>query len=142
MKKSTLNSFAALGCATMLAGCLFPRYTTIGERFPTGGEPPAARQAGADAAAREDMTLEQASAIVRDTLADPPAGHRPPHPGDRELGRRATSIRLRRHNRTDLVLVEVKEGSRVVLEFYVRTKEDGERFAAAVWRLRREYRDK
>ena len=133
MKKSTLNSFAALGCAALLAGCLFPRYTTIGEKFPTDGEP---------AAVREDMTLEQASAIVRDALADPPAGHRPSHPGDRELGRSATSIRLRRHNRTDLVLVEVKDRSRVVLEFYVRTKEDGERFAAAVWRLRREYRGK
>ena len=133
MKKPTRTTFAALGCAALLTGCLFPRYTTIEEKFPTEGE--------TAAAVKEEMTLGQASAIVKNAIADPPAGHHPDHPGDRALGKCATSIRLRRHNRTDLVLVEVLEGRRVTLEFYVRTKEDGEKFAAAVWRLRREYRD-
>ena len=31
MNKTTLSTFAALGCATLMTGCLFPRYTTIEE---------------------------------------------------------------------------------------------------------------
>ena len=130
MKKTPFVNLAALGCATMLTGCLFPRYTTIEEKFPK------------DAVASDAMTLEEASRIVRQTLETTPAGQRPSHPGDRSLGKYVTSIRLRRHNRTELVLVEVRMGRRVLMEFYVTTREDGERFAAAVWRLRREYHDK
>lgn len=125
--KKPIRLLAATGCALLSAGCLFPRYTTIEEKFP-------AKQT------EEAMTPKRASEIVRDTLADVPAGRRPDHPGDRELARSATSIRLRKHNRTGLVLVEVKEGERVKLEFYVRTREDGEKFATAVWRLRKEYK--
>lgn len=143
MKRSTLNHLAALGCAALLTGCLFPRYTTIEEKFPTDEEQTAvAPKEGAAAEVNPGMTPEQASAIVKDALATPPAGRRPSHPGDRRLGKYTTSIRLRKHNRTGLVLVEVKEGQRVTLEFYVRTRKDGEKFAAAVWRLRREYLDK
>ena len=129
MKKSAFANLAALGCAAMLTGCLFPRYTTIEEEFPKEN-------------AQDAMTLEEASKIVRRTFETTPAGRRPSHPGDQSLGRCVTSIRLRKHNRTDLVLVEVKMGRRVLMEFYVPTREDGEKFAAAVWRLRREYRDK
>ena len=129
MKRSAFLNLAALGCAAMLTGCLSPRYPTIEEEFPKEN-------------AQDSMTLEEASMIVRKTLETTPAGRRPSHPGDRSLGQYVTSIRLRRHNRTDLVLVEVKMGKRVLMEFYVPTQEDGERFAAAVWRLRKEYRDK
>ena len=130
MKKTALVNLAALGCSALLTGCLFPRYTTIEEKFPK------------EEIASDAMTLEEASQIVKKTLENTPAGRRPSHPGDRSLGKYVTSIRLRKHNRTDLVLVEVKMGRRVLMEFYVATREDGERFAAAVWRLRREYRDK
>ena len=125
--KRQIQLLAATGCALMVAGCLFPRYTTIEEKFP-------AKQT------EEAMTPEQASEIVRDALTNVPAGHRPDHPGDRSLGKNTTSIRLRKHNRTGLVLVEVKEGERVCLEFYVRTREDGEKFADAVWTLAKEYK--
>ena len=130
MKRTAFINLAAMGCAALLlTGCLSPRYTTIEEEFPKGSAPDA-------------MTLEAASKIVRETFETTPAGRRPIHPGDRSLGQCVTSIRLRKHNRTDLVLVEVKMGRRVLMEFYVPTQEDGERFAAAVWRLRREYHDK
>ncbi len=132
MKKTTLIACAALGSAALLTGCIFPRYTDIGQQYPPE----------APAAAAESMTLEQASALVKNMIADPPAGHHPNHPGDRALGKYTTAIRLRRHNRTGLVLVEVMRGRNVSLEFYVNTKADGEKFAAAVWRLRREYADK
>ena len=128
MKRSTLTACAALFGAMLLTGCLFPRYTTLEELPP--------------AEARETMSVAEASAIVKNAIANPPAGHHPNHPGDVVLGKRTTSIRLRTHNRTGLVLVEVKEWHRVFLEFYVRTQADGEKFAAAVWRLRRENRDK
>ena len=128
MKKSTLTTCAVLGCATLLTGCLFPRYTTIRELSPVEAD--------------EAMSVGDASAIVRDVIANPPAGHHPDHPGDRQLGKYTTAIRLRKHNRTGLVLIEVMEGKRVSLEVYVRTQAEGEKFAAAVWRLRREYRDK
>jgi len=129
MKTSTFNTFAAMTCAALLAGCLTPRYTTLEEDFP--------KENAADA-----MTLEEASKIVRETLETASADRPPSHPGDRNLGKYTTSIRLRKHNRTDLVLVEVKMGRRVLMEFFVPTQRDGEKFAAAVWRLRREYRDK
>ena len=119
--KRQIRLLAATGCALLLAGCLFPRYTKIMELEP---DKPS-----------EEMTLEQ-----RDTLASVPAGHHPDHPGDRSLGKNTTAIQLSTHNRTGLVLVEVKEGKLVTLEFYVRTRSDGEKFAAAVWRLRREYK--
>ena len=110
----------------LFAGCLFPRYTTIGEMYPTEAKENA-------------MTLEEASKIVKEALENIPAGHHPQHPGDANLGKYATSVKLRTHNRTGLVLVEVFEGSRIRMEFYVRTQADGEKFAAAVWRLRQEY---
>ena len=126
MKRAS-NVLAALAGAVLIGGCLFPRYTTIGEDFPDADRP-------------SSMSVAEASATVREMILNVPAGHHPDHPGDRALGSCITSIRLRKHNRTGLVLVEAKSGSRVVMEFYVRTREDGEKFAAAVWRLRREYR--
>ena len=129
MKRSALNNFAALSCAALLAGCLFPRYTPLREIAPTEE-------------AKDAMTVAEASAIVRDAIANPPAGHHPNHPGDAALGKYTTSIRLRKHNRTGLVLVEVRENQRISLEFYVRTQAEGEKFAAAVWRLKREYSNK
>ena len=71
-----------------------------------------------------------------------PAGHHPDHPGDKILGKYATSVRLRKHHRTGYVLVEVFENSRVMMEFYVRNQKDGEKFSNAVWRLRQEYQNK
>lgn len=132
MKRSTLTGLAAMGCAALLTGCLFPRYTTLVEKYPT--------KTVGDAG--ETMTAEQASAYLKDKLANVPAGRRPDYPGDQELGKFTTSIRLRRHNRTDLVLVEIKRGRHVELEFYVRDREEGEKVAAAVWRLYREYNAK
>lgn len=129
MKRSSLNNFAALSCAALLAGCIFPRYTVLRDLAPTGET-------------KDAMTVAEASAIVRDAIANPPAGRRPNHPGDAALGKYTTAIRLRKHNRTGLVLVEVKENQRISLEFYVRTQAEGEKFAAAVWRLKREYRGK
>ena len=126
MKKQIRLLAAATGCALLAAGCVFPRYTTIEELEPD--KAPAA------------MTVKEASEFVRASLADVPAGHRPDHPGDQALGKHTTAIRLRKHNRTGLVLVEVKEGERVTLEFYVRTRADGEKFAAAVWTLAKEYK--
>ena len=144
MKHSFLTGFAALGGAALLTGCLFPRYTTIEEKYPVYERQAAvaSKDGAGTAETATGMTLEQASAIVKDALAAPPAGRRPSHPGDRNLGKYTTSIRLRKHNRTGLVLVEVKDGPRVTLEFYVHTRAEGEKFAAAVWRLRREYLDK
>ena len=88
------------------------------------------------------MSLETASQIVKDSIEHVPAGHHPDHPGDKALGKYTTSIRLRKHNRTGLVLVEVFNKSRVMMEFYVNSKEDGEQFITAVWRLRHEYQGK
>ena len=129
MKRSALTCLAALGCAAFLTGCLFPRYTTLEEKYPV-------EKAGESG---ETMTAEQASAYLKDRLANVPAGRRPDYPGDRVLGKFTTSIRLRRHNRTDLVLVEIKRGKHVELEFYVNDQAEGEKVAAAVWRLHREY---
>ena len=129
MKKRVYLAGMVLGGMVFLTGCLFPRYTTICEI-----QPPEA-DSGA-------MTPAEASAVVRKMIKDVPAGHHPDHPGDEVLGRTATSVRLRKHNRTGLVLVEVFANSRVMMEFYVRTQKDGEKFSAAVWRLRREYQGK
>ena len=129
MKRSTLTNLAALGCAALLTGCLFPRYTTLEEKYPV-------EKAGE---AGETMTAEQAAAYIKDKLENVPAGHHPDYPGDRAIGKFTTSVRLRRHNRTDLVLVEIKRGNHVALEFYVNDQEEGEKVAAAVWRLYREY---
>ena len=65
MKHSLLKGIAAAGCAALMAGCLFPRYTTVKSIYPP-------REI------RETMTLEQASAIARETIATPPAGRRQP----------------------------------------------------------------
>lgn len=132
MKKTTLIACAALGSAALLTGCLFPRYTDLERQYPPD----------AKTAAAETMTLEQASATAKSMIANPPAGRRQDYPGDWALGKYTTSIRLRTHNRTGLVLVQAMKGNDVKLEFYVNTKADGEKFAAAVWRLRREYADK
>lgn len=129
MKKTGILKLTLLSGMVFLSGCLFPRYTTICEIESSGSK-------------SAPMTLEKASSIVKDAIEHVPAGHHPDHPGDKALGKYTTSIRLRKHNRTGLVLVEVLEGSRVTMEFYVRTQEDGEKFANAVWRLRQEYRDK
>ncbi len=139
MKKTTLTACAALGGAMLLTGCIF-RFTEIEEIYPPrDGQVAVAKTNAPD---KKAMTVAEASAIVKDMLDNPPAGRRPDHPGDRALGKFTTSIRLREHIRTGLVLVEVMEARRSKLEFYVRTQADGEKFAAAVWRLRREYADK
>ena len=129
MKKSTLKRCAALGFAAMLTGCFPARYTTLAELTPT-------------AEVKEAMTLEQASAIIKDMIQHPAAGRNTRYPDDRTLGKYTTSIRLRKHNRTGLVLIEVFENKRAVLEIYAHNQAEGEKFAAAVWRLRQEYRDK
>lgn len=116
---------AAVGAA-MLAGCVSPGWTVMGVYDP-------------DDRLKDDMTLAEASKIVSETLADVPAGRRPAHPGDRALGEYVTSIRMLKDKRTGLVLVELRLKQKVIMEFYVRTEDDCERFAAAVWRLRREY---
>lgn len=126
MKKTTSLHWIFLSCFLFLAGCLFPRYTMIREDLPPAGAPGA-------------MTLKEASEIVRSTLAEVPAGHHPDHPGDKNIGKYTTAVRLRKHNRTGLILVEVKDNSRIMLEFYVRDMEDAAKFESAVWRLRQEY---
>ena len=88
------------------------------------------------------MSLREASNTVKEMIENVPAGHHPDHPGDKALGTYTTSIRLRKHRRTGFILVEVFEGSRVSMEFYVRSREDGEKFSNAVWRLRQEYKGK
>ena len=129
MKKTGFLKLTILCGMVFLSGCFFPRYTTICEI-----EPSYTKSA--------KMSLQEASRIISDTIENVPAGRRPDRPADKTIGKYATSVRLRTHNRTGLVLVEVYEGSRVTLEFYVRTQEDGERFADAVWRLRQEYKNK
>lgn len=129
MKKTGFLKVTLLSSMVFLSGCLFPRYTMICEIQPSDAKP-------------NTMTLETASNIVRDAIENVPAGHHPDHPGDKEIGKYTTSVRLSKHNRTGLVLVEILQGSRVTMEFYVRTREDGEKFTAAVWRLRQEYRGK
>ena len=129
MKKNGFLKLTLLSSMVFLSGCLFPRYTTICEIQPSESKP-------------APMTLEAASHVIKDAIEHVPAGHHPNHPGDKVIGKYTTSVRLRKHNRTGLVLVEVLDGSRVTMEFYVRTREDGERFANAVWRLRQEYQGK
>ena len=129
MKKTGFLKLTLLSGMVFLSGCLFPRYTTICEIQPSESK-------------SSPMTLEAASNFIKDAIEHVPAGHHPDHPGDKMIGKYATSVRLRTHNRTGLVLVEVLDGSRVMLEFYVRTQEDGEKFANAVWRLRQEYQSK
>ena len=129
MKKTSFLKATILCGMVFLSGCLFPRYTTICEIQPSGSTP-------------AKMTLNEASSFIKDTIKNVPAGHHPDHPGDKALGKYTTSVRLRTHNRTGLVLVEVYEGSRVSMEFYVRSRDDGEKFADAVWRLRQEYQGK
>ena len=129
MKKTGFLKVAMLSGMVFLSGCLFPRYTTICEIQPTESK-------------SAPMTLAAASNFIRDAIENVPAGHHPDHPGDKVIGKYATSVRLRTHNRTGLVLVEVFGGSRVMMEFYVRSRADGEKFANAVWRLRQEYQSK
>lgn len=127
MEKTFFLKLALLSSMVFLSGCL--RYTTICEIQPSDSK-------------YAEMTLEEASNFIKDSIEHVPAGHHPDHPGDKAIGKYATSVRLRTHNRTGLVLVEVYQGSRVMMEFYVHSREDGEKFAAAVWRLRQEYLDK
>ncbi len=129
MKKTGFLKLTFLCGMVFLSGCLFPRYTTICEIQSSGPK-------------SDPMTLETASNIVKDAIEHVPAGHHPDHPGDKAIGKYTTSVRLRTHNRTGLVLVEVYEGRRITMEFYVRTRDDGEKFADAVWRLRQEYQGK
>ena len=126
MKRTSFLKLAVLSGMVFLAGC---RYSTICEELPSDVK-------------ANSMSLQEASGTVKEMIEDVPAGHHPDHPGDKALGKYTTSIRLRTHNRTGLVLVEVLQGSRVTMEFYVRTRADGEKFANAVWRLRQEYQGK
>ena len=126
MKRTGFLKLAILSGMVFLAGC---RYSTISEEVPS-------------IAKTDSMTLEEASNTVKEMIENVPAGHHPDHPGDKILGKYVTSIRLRKHKRTGLILVEVYERSRVTMEFYVRTPEDGKKFSAAVWRLRQEYQGK
>lgn len=129
MKKTGFLKLTILCGMVFLSGCFFPRYTTIGEIYPSYAK-------------SAKMTLKEASSIVKDAITNVPAGHHPNYPGDKAIGKYVTSVRLRTHNRTGLVLVEVYEGTRIMMEFYVRTREDGEKFSNAVWRLRQEYKGK
>ena len=127
MKKTSFLTLAILSSMVFLSGCM--RYTTICELQPSDSQ-------------SAKMTLKEASSFIKDSVEHVPAGRRPFHRGDRVIGKYTTSVRLRKHNRTGLVLVEVYDGSRITMEFYVHSREDGEKFAAAVWRLRQEYLDK
>ena len=127
MKKTGFLKLTLLCGVVFLSGCM--RYSTICEIQPSDAK-------------RNAMTLAEASKTIKEMITDVPAGHHPDHPGDKVIGKYATSVRLRKHNRTGFVLVEVFENRRVMMEFYVRDREDGEKFSAAVWRLRQEYKGK
>ena len=123
--KTACSIFAAT-LMLLTAGCLF-RYE---EPF----------FIGADTGKPEvkAMSAAKAKEIIDEALSNPPAGRRPQNPGWLKLGRRATSVRLKLHNRTGLVLVEVMDGEFMMMDFYVRSMEDGREFANALWRAKLE----
>ena len=91
----------------------------------------------------EKMSLAEAEKIINETLsAPPPAGHQPRHPGFTYIGTQTTDVKLCRHVKSGYCLVEVMAGKKAYLKFYVVDKQTGEKFAAAVWRIRQEYRKK
>ena len=118
--------FAAL-LSLCMAGCLFPRY----------GEPTVI-DAATDVPEVSALSAPRAKEIIDNALANPPAGHHPNNPGWLNLGRRATAVRLRVHNRTGLILVEVMDGQRRMMEFYVNNLAEGQEFANALWRAKLE----
>ena len=84
------------------------------------------------------LSARQAKQIIEDALLHPPAGHRPNNPGWLRLGEWATEVRLKEHLRTGFILVEVMDGRRRVMEFYVNNTREGQRFANALWRAKLE----
>ena len=84
------------------------------------------------------LSAPRAKQIIDDALLHPPAGHHPDNPGWLRLGEWATEVRLKEHLRTGLILVEVMDGSREVMEFYVHDIREGRNFANALWRAKLE----
>ena len=86
-----------------------------------------------------EMTLAEANAIVTRTFLTTPTGRKPSHPGDQYIGSMVSSIKVRRHKRTNYYLVEVMAGERPFLKFYVASKADADAFSRAVWRMKKEF---
>ena len=85
------------------------------------------------------LSLDQAKKIIKDAFVYAPAGRRPSVPDWEVIGNGVSSIRFRDHNRTGYVLVEVLYGPRVAIRFYSINKDAAQKFANAVWRIKKEY---
>ena len=85
------------------------------------------------------MTLEEAEKIVKSTLAAPPTGRRPKYIGAQFIGNNVTSIRVRDHKNNGYCLVEVMKIDRPFIKFYTTDRKTAEKFAKAVWRMKKEY---
>ena len=87
--------------------------------------------------AKSEMTYDEAKNIIKNALLNPPTGKRPRNPGVEELASRATDITL--SDRRGYCLVDVLQSDgKAFLRFYVEDRAAGERFADAVWRIRRD----
>ena len=127
MKKSKFALLPVMMLALCTAGCLAPRY-----------DDPVVLDASTNAPTVKALSAAEAKEIIDNAIANPPAGHHPDNPGWLNLGRRATAVRLRIHNRTGLVLVEIMRGRSLMMEFYVQDMAEGHKFADALWRAKLE----
>lgn len=85
------------------------------------------------------ISLADAQKTIRDSFNDAPTGHRPRVPDWEVLGRGVSAVRLRDHQRTGYVLVEVMYGPKVAIRFYAVNKAAADKFVKAVWRIKKEY---
>ena len=127
MKKTLFLLILFAAALLCLNGCFWPRY---------GSE--VVILADTEAPEVTQLTAEAARKIIDEAIANPPAGHHPDNPGWLKLGRWATEVRLREHTRTGLILVEVMDGKRQIMDFYVHDMTDARRFANALWRAKLE----
>ena len=85
------------------------------------------------------ISLDQAKKTIKDAFTYVPAGRRPSVPDWEVLGRGVSAVRLRDHQRTGYVLVEVMYGPKVAIRFYAVNKAAADKFVKAVWRIKKEY---
>lgn len=86
---------------------------------------------------KENMTLDQAKAIITETFLNAPIGRRPHNPGFESLAKETVGVRTR--SRRDYCLVEVMGEEKAFLKFYTRNEADAKKFAEALSRIKAEY---
>lgn len=126
MKHQIIKLLCCSICAPLLlSGCATPRF----------GEITSVPKASQEAVSKIALTVPQAQKILKEALANPPAGRRRINADLAFIKQYVTKVQYRKHTKTGYYLMEFFTGKRKYISFYVRDKAQVRQVSDALWKL-------